>query len=135
MFVSIMQFLNKNIKSSNSKGFTLLELMIVIGLIVIFTALTIPYGMQFYDSRVLQGETTSVFNVLERARVHAVSGKEDSDWGIDFSSPGEYHLLKGSNCDTGEVFQTFSITSGVEIDTDISCIIFEKNTGKPKIYN
>ncbi len=130
-----MQLLNKNVKKFNSRGFTLLELMIVIGLIVIFVALTIPYGMRFYDSRVLQGETTSVFNVLERARVHAVSGKEDSDWGIDFSSHGEYHLLKGSNCDTGEIFQTFPITSGVEIDTDIACIIFEKNTGKPKIYN
>ncbi len=135
-------FQNSNFKLQNNHssrredgredGFTLLELMIVIGILVIFAVVTIPYGMRFYDSRFLEEQTSSVANILERARTHAISGKEDSDWGVDFSNTSEYHIFKGSDC-PGTVYQTFKIPSGVEIESDIECIVFERHTGNPKI--
>ncbi len=115
-------------------GFTLLELMIVIGLLVAFTAMLLPYGINFYDSRILDEESITLANVLDRARSHAVSGKEDSDWGVDFFYvEEEYKIIKGSGCG-GEVYQTFKLSQGVELESDINCVIFERHTGNPKVY-
>jgi Tfp pilus assembly major pilin PilA len=116
----------------NSPAFTLMELMIVVGLIVIFTVLTLPYSLRFYNSRLLEEQTSSIAKILERAKNNAISGREDSDWGVDFSNTTEYYIFKGSDC-PGTVYQTFKIPSGVEVESDIECVVFERNTGTPQI--
>jgi prepilin-type N-terminal cleavage/methylation domain-containing protein len=118
----------------NSPAFTLLELMIVIGILVILTTLTLPYGVNFYNARALDEETANVASILERARTHAISGKEDSDWGVQFVSTNQYTIFKGSTCG-GTVYQTFNLIQGAEIESEINCIIFERHTGTPRIYN
>ncbi|MDA3815630.1 MAG: type II secretion system protein, partial [Patescibacteria group bacterium] len=121
---------------NNQSGFTLIELMIVIGLLVIFTTLTIPYGLNFYNARMLEEETASIATVIERARAHATSGKEDSDWGVRFLyAQNQFTIFKGSSCGAGEIYQTFDLNDATELESEINCIIFERHTGIPKIYN
>jgi Tfp pilus assembly protein FimT len=108
--------------------------MIVIGILVILTTLTLPYGVNFYNTRALDEETANVASILERARAHAIAGKEDSDWGVQFVSTSQYTIFKGSTCG-GTVYQTFNLIQGAEIESEIDCIIFERHTGTPRIYN
>jgi Tfp pilus assembly protein FimT len=116
-------------------GFTILELMIVIGLMVIFGVLTLPYGMNFYRSRSVEEQSRTMSNVLSRAQSHAITGKGDSSWGVKlFHDEGYYTFFKGESYDEREVTydQVFKTESGTETE-GISEIVFEKNTGNPKI--
>ncbi len=127
--------LRKDFIDSREEGFTLLELMIVIGLVVLLTVMTIPYGMDFYRSRILEEETKSVSVVVERARTNALTGKRDKDWGVYFLEDDCYEIFSGD----GERYeeggrddiydQRFCAPSGVEVDTDIEEIIFRRDGG------
>ncbi len=126
----------KQSEIKNCKGFTLLELMIVIALMVIFAVLTLPYGMNFYRSRTVEEESRTISNVLARAQSHAITGKEDSNWGVKFfHEQNEYIFFKGERYDERDVVydQLFRSPSGIETEGIIE-IVFEKNTGDPKIF-
>jgi len=131
--------MNQRIKLKNNqgrKGFTLLELMLVIGLMVIFATLTIPYGMDFYRSRAVEEQTRTISNILSRAQSHAITGKEDSNWGVMFfHEQGEYVFFKGVRYSERDTVydQTFKSSGGVSTE-GITEIVFEKNTGDPKVY-
>lgn len=43
--------------NKKKNGFTLVELLIVLALLVIFSVATIPFGLNMYRSRILQEET------------------------------------------------------------------------------
>ncbi len=116
-----------------NKGFTFLELMIVIALLAIFTVITLPYGVGFFQSRLLDEEIDAVTNILQRAQSNAISGKDDSDWGVNFfQEEGRYEIFKGSDCNSGQVHQVFQVSSATQME-GIDCVIFERNTGDPQI--
>ncbi len=120
----------------HNRGFTLLELMIVIGLMVLFAILTIPYGMDFYQSRLLEEETRTIANVISRAQSHALSGKEDSDWGVRFfHEEGKYIFFKGSRYSMRDSFfdQEFTMTRGSSTE-GVAEVVFEIHTGDVKVF-
>ena len=123
------------LKVKSQKGFTLVELMVVIGLLVIFTAVTLPYGISFLDSRTLEEETINISTILEKARSHAISGRDDSDWGVQFVGSDQYNIFRGSSCGGGDVYRSFSVSDSSVIETNIDCVIFERHSGAPRIYN
>ena len=121
---------------NNCSGFTLLEIMIVIGLMVIFAVLTIPYGMNFYQSRILEEETRAVSNILARAQSHAMAGKEDSDWGIRFyHNEAKYVLFKGSRYNQRDTAfdQEFVLPPGTETEGIVE-VVFEIHTGNSNVF-
>ncbi len=125
-----------NLSNQRTNGFTLLELMIVISLMVSFAILTIPYTMSFYQSRAVEEQSRIMVNVLERAQSHAITAKEDSDWGVRFfHETNEYLFFKGERYDIrdSDYDQTFKTAQGVVTEGVIE-IVFRKNTGEPKIF-
>ena len=123
---------NKN----NGFGFTMIELMIVTGLMVFFGIITIPYGLNFYQSRIIEEESRIMFNILERAKSHAVSGKEDSNWGIRFyHDENKYVFFKGSSYENRALVydRSFFLPSGMETEGFLE-IVFEKHTGNPMVF-
>lgn len=64
-------FLNKK----NKNGFTVLELMVVIGIMVMMLALTIPNFKSFDRSQILETEADKLFSVLRQAQVWALTGQ------------------------------------------------------------
>lgn len=111
--------------------------MIVIGLLVLLTMLTIPYGMNFYRSRTVEEQSRTISHMLERARSHAVSGKEDSDWGVYFATEENcYTFFAGKRYEErDEVYDLETcIPGGASLDTDIVEVVFERHTGDPNIF-
>lgn len=113
-------------------GFTLMEVLIVVVLMTLFLLLTIPFGIEFYREQVIEEQTSSLTNNLKIAQSHALSGKNDSSWGIKFFTD-YYILFMGEDYDDPERDTTydreFSLSSGIEIE-GISEVVFEKGTGK-----
>jgi prepilin-type N-terminal cleavage/methylation domain-containing protein len=75
-----------------SKGFSLIELMVVISIIVIVSAATIPMGLNFVRHYQVQGAAQNVASMIQMGRGQAV--KRNSQRGVllnfDFPQVGQY---------------------------------------------
>ena len=91
-----------------SRGFTLIELIIVIALAVIIFSFTVGVGSDFYLSQSLIAERDSVVSLLRRARIKAMNNTRQSNQGL-FIAAGEYVIFEGDtyagrSVDFDEVF-------------------------------
>ncbi|MFC1802142.1 Tfp pilus assembly protein FimT/FimU [Patescibacteria group bacterium] len=111
------------------RGFTLLELMIVISIIIVVGAFTIPVGIKFFQSQALEDTTDSIVETLRRARNQAVFQKNDSSFGVKFASTS-FTLFQGdtyTSRDTQED-EVFDLVSGVNTN-GIDEIVFSRIFG------
>jgi type II secretory pathway pseudopilin PulG len=74
----------------NQKAFTVLELMVVIGIMVMMLLLTIPNFQNFDKNQILETEADKLFSVLRQAQVWALTGQTVSgtryNFGVHFNS-------------------------------------------------
>lgn len=83
-----------------TKGFTLLETLLVIALMIILAALALPAFFNFQKNAELQNFTAEVLSDLRLSHGRALSSEENSRWGIYFdtaSSPNQYIIFKGES--------------------------------------
>lgn len=117
---------------TNTLGFTMMELIIVIALFVIFAVLVIPTGFNFYQEEILEQDSAILHNNLKEAQSRAAAGKNDSSWGIKFTPEDQdcddcYVLFMGESYDERDESydEVFEISSEVEMEEDDE-IVFQK---------
>lgn len=131
------QVLN-NKRKRLSRAFTLFELLIVIALLMLITAATLSFGINFLQEQRIEEEAVSLAEKIKEARARASAGQEDSSWGIRFNYPqqGKYTLFMGDSFEEPgretKYDEIFLLSSGAEIELPegIEEIVFEKLTGK-----
>jgi type II secretory pathway pseudopilin PulG len=79
-----------------SSGFTLLEVLLVLGMGVLFVSLTLPVGVRFYQFQVADETTLEVLSALRVAAFEARLGKHDRAFGIKFFSD-RYVIFEGGS--------------------------------------
>lgn len=113
------------------RGFTIVELLLVIGIILIVAAFTLPGSALFLRRQQLNDTVYEFTNALERAHLQAMFDKNGSAFGVRVLSDS-YVLFEGSsyaarNTDNDEIFP---LSSSVSI-TGLSEIVFAELTGIP----
>lgn len=79
-------------------GFTLVELMIVIGVAVVLMAFAIPGILSWLPDYRLKGAANDLFSNLQWAKLNAV--KANKDWAVVFDTAnGQYHICSDSGAD------------------------------------
>lgn len=113
-------------------GFTLMELLIVIGIIVFLSAVFLPIGLNFYQLQVLNKTSDQVIWLLKQARTNALSQKKNSAFGLYFAEQqvilyqGESYQLRQIEMD-----QTYPLAESIQ-RYGVEEINFSKGTGLPK---
>lgn len=93
-------FLSFFVLRFEKKGFTLVELLLIIGILIVLIALAFPAFRYFQKESDLNNSAEEIINTLRLAQNKTLASEEDSQWGIYFSTstdPHQYTLFKGAN--------------------------------------
>lgn len=127
----------KDIKSiKKTKAFTLMEVLVTIGLMTVITGISMTVFVTLLQKQRVEKDAESAYSYLQRARNQTIAGEEGSQYGVAFGST-TITLFRGTTYIEGDsnvivftllndtVFQNVSLTGGV------SQIYFQKLSGKP----
>ena len=109
--------------SARHDGFTLVELMLVVGLIAVLAAATAPSIAAGMRRMTLTTASQQVASTIRTARYQAVGRNTTLRVRFDYPAAGQYQILDGSDAGVGPVKPllqgaTFSAVSGdIEIDS------------------
>jgi prepilin-type N-terminal cleavage/methylation domain-containing protein len=116
-----------------NKGFSLLELMLVIAVIAIIFSVATPLAIDFYQRQLVNEVQDNIINTLKQARHNAVLQKNDSNFGVNISTSTEkFILFQGDSYDT----RIDTYDEEYDLMPDIAIlgpteVVFSKLTGLP----
>jgi Tfp pilus assembly protein FimT len=118
------------------RSFTLIEILLVLGILAILVFLTLPLSMSLYGSQQLDSHTQDLIQVLRRAQLKAMTAEADSSFGIHFDeNQRKYILFKGDFFDPeSPENEEFNLPQVITINTPFSEVIFSKLNGEPNVF-
>lgn len=80
---------------SSTQGFTLVEMLLSMAVIIILTAITVPVYETFVRRNDLDLNTQTTVDTIRKAETYARGVRNDSVWGVNFTA-STMTLFKGS---------------------------------------
>lgn len=96
----------------DASGFTLIELVIVVTLVGIFSALAVPSFVQFVSNNRTQATANEALSLLQYARSYAVTNRTEVKICHDDE---DGTLTAGLSCDDSDALRKMSAASGVTL--------------------
>ncbi len=93
-------------------GFTLVEMLLVIGIITAIFGVGLVASMDFYQSYSLNYETNLVVGIIQRARSQAMANTNQAKHGVCLIG-SDYVIFEGDTCASGD---TFPKSSAIDVD-------------------
>ncbi len=117
--------------SNHKKGFTLVELMLSIALIVVVAAFSIPLTLKWHNSTNLSLAAQAVALSARRAQLLSQSMKEDSVWGVKIDELGST-VFKGSAYSSRDsAYDELSSFNSIQSISGNTEIVFTAPSGNP----
>lgn len=111
------------------KGFTLIEVLVVLGMLAIFATMGLVFSFDSYRGYLFRSEYTTTVNLLAKARNRAINNFNESNHGIAILD-GEYRLFNTNEYDAGDpdTYEFFPRNNALTFDGPEE-IIFQQLTG------
>ncbi|MBL1434247.1 type II secretion system protein [Candidatus Wolfebacteria bacterium] len=121
--------MNTHILQKN-KGFTFIEIILVIALIGITAGISVPVYQSFQTRNDLEVSSTTIVQTLRRAQLLSQAMDGDTSWGVNVAI-GNITLFKGESFSSRniEFDEIFSMPTSISV-SGLSEIVFEKFTGE-----
>jgi prepilin-type N-terminal cleavage/methylation domain-containing protein len=119
------------IKQENKKGFSIIELIVVIFIVGIIASASAPLYRNVQQNKKLNNTNQIVLQSLRRAQILAQSSEGDSAWGTQVSG-GNVTIFKGSSFASRSI--SYDEITAIPVDVIISGateFIFAKQSGYP----
>lgn len=118
-------------KDFKRNGFTLTELLLVMALISIVTAMSAVFYSRFINQNAVLNTVDQLAGQMHKAQIYAMAGKQNSNWGVNYGSQ-TITLYSGNSyaTRTSAFDETFIVNSTVAVGglTDLN---FVRITGNP----
>ena len=98
------------INKSHSSGFTLLELMLVIGILVIIASMSRDFYGSYVPSAQLEDNAQTIIYDLRNTRDKAMNGQDSKLWGIHFNGTSNYYEIFSTPTDYSDLTKTVLTT-------------------------
>lgn len=115
---------------SNQRGFTLVEMLLSVGIIAILTGLSVPVYATFAARNDLDLNHQSTAQALRRAQTYARAVEGDSQWGVSIQS-NQTVLFKGASYATRDAGFDETTSFGPGVTSTTGEIVFAKLSGAP----
>lgn len=100
------------ITKSHQNGFTLLELMLVIGILVIIATISRDFYGSFVPGAQLEDNAKTIIYDLRNTRDKAMNGQDSRLWGIHFfNGASDYYEIFSTPTDYSDVTKTILVTN------------------------
>jgi len=125
----------EKIKTQNLRGFTLIELIVIIGILFILVAISIPTLVFFQKESDLNNGTEEIINALRFAQNKTLASEKESNYGVHFEIE-KFVLFEGTSYDPlATNNETYNLPKSVEIyEIDLaggeSEVVFDRLTGE-----
>lgn len=105
---------------SNRRGYTLIEVLLVIGIIALLLATSVPFYQIAFTKGDLDTNASKLLTNIRFAQAMSMNGLENDVYGIHLDSsslPQQYTLFKGTTFNPSETYnQTFELSSQISIE-------------------
>ena len=85
-----------DLQRGEQAGFTLVELLMAIGIMLILGAATVPFTISYYQRYQITNERSLLVALLREARTMSLSGYASTDHGV-YLSPTQYTIFEGTS--------------------------------------
>lgn len=83
-------------------GISLIEVLLVVGILAIALVFTLPVSLGFYESYQLDTQAKGIIQALRKAQLKSMSIENDANFGV-YLTNDEYRLFKGDSYLTRDV--------------------------------
>lgn len=112
------------------RGFTLIELLLVIVILSVITLTSVSFYSRFLTQNAVANTTDQLANQLRKAQLYAMMSRQNSAWGVNFSS-NKMTLFKGTSLGQDHSFdEVFNVNSNISL-SGFSETSFARVTGMP----
>ena len=128
-------------KRIKNKGISLIEILIVVGLIAIISTIAVLNLSNFHNQQILINTTEDVVSLLNEARNDTISSKNSNTYGIHFQTDRAILFAGASftsnpsnkqiNLDSAVIIP---ISGGINLNGGGSDIVFDRITGETTKY-
>lgn len=120
---------NQPLKQTNKKGFTLVEMLLVLSLMSFVITFAVPIYRSFQQRNTLRYTTELIASQIRTAQLNSQAAIEDDTWGIRFN-PGQIVVFKGNDFVSRDVdFDLITNISPQIILNGVTEITFAKFSG------
>jgi prepilin-type N-terminal cleavage/methylation domain-containing protein len=122
-----------NLKN-NKKGFSLAELLVVLGIATFLFSITLSFFVGFKNRETLEKDSSLVLEVLRQAKHSTINSKDSNQFGVHFDSNGVVYFVGPVYSALDSTNQIYNFSSDVTVfSTSLngggSDILFNKVTG------
>ena len=125
--------------SKLKRGFTMVEIIVVVAVIAILSVIIVSSFSEQTKVRALQGEQISTLAILDQARSLAMSSKENTDFGVHFSTTAKT-LFEGSTynaSDPDNIVEEAAFSTqivNISLNGGGDSVVFDRLTGRTNEY-
>lgn len=114
-----------------NKGFTFIELLLVISITLIIGSYSAVFFSRFISQNAVSNTQDQLTNQLRKAQLYAMMSKQNSNWGVNFSS-NTITLYQGNSFATRNTAfdEVFTVNNSVTV-SGLSDTNFARMTGIP----
>lgn len=109
-------------------GFTLIEVVLSIGIVILIFSLVVPTGVSFYRNQQLESAAKKIVQTLRQAQQKAWA-QADDNFGV-YLTTGKIILFQGDDYSVRENEEETDILEDISF-SGVSEIVFSKDQGEP----
>ncbi len=84
-----------------NKGFTLIEILVVVAVITVIIAFGSVIDLNAFKTDTLSGEESRIISILQKARSRSMANMYNTTHGVCYIAP-DYVIFQGSTCASGD---------------------------------
>lgn len=106
-------------KFLENKGFSLIELLVIIVILFLLTIIVVPRLIDFQREQALKNTTENIISLLNQAKTDSLSSLNSSNYGVHFTTNSAIYFI-------GDIFNSSDLNN-YQIDFDSGVAISELN--------